>query len=133
MKEQNNKLKLYKFPDEKSGGVSYEKGRDEIERDLEITDSTSTDLQDDIIAPSIIKEYREQVTKIMKNDKFLLILAIYVASIFQDLKSFLRTEIELIREDIRLVLDEYNSSFITYELEPGLYAFKLSKIFPKLF
>ena len=28
--KQNNKFELYKFPDEKSGGVSYEKVRDEI-------------------------------------------------------------------------------------------------------
>ena len=30
--EQNNKLQLYKFPDEKAGGVSYEKVRDEVEK-----------------------------------------------------------------------------------------------------
>ena len=30
----------------------------------------------------------------------------------------------LIEDDIKLVLDEYNSSFITYELQPGIYTFK---------
>ena len=34
--EQNNKLQLYKFPDEKPGGVSYEEVRDETEKDLDI-------------------------------------------------------------------------------------------------
>ena len=34
--EENNKFDLYKFPDEKSGGVTYEKVRDEIEKDLDI-------------------------------------------------------------------------------------------------
>ena len=33
--EENNKIELYKFPDEESGGVSYEKVRDEIEKVLE--------------------------------------------------------------------------------------------------
>ena len=42
--------------------------RDEIEKDLEISDITATDLQDGIIGPSIIKEYREQVEKRMKNE-----------------------------------------------------------------
>ena len=28
--EENNKFELYKFPDEKAGGVTYEKVRDEI-------------------------------------------------------------------------------------------------------
>ena len=30
----------------------------------------------------------------------------------------------MVEEDIRLVLDEHNSSLITYELEPGIYTFK---------
>ena len=51
--EENNKFKLYKFPYEKSGGVTYEKVRDEIERDLDIEDITAEDLQDDIIGPII--------------------------------------------------------------------------------
>ena len=54
--EENNKFKLYKFPDEKAGGVTYEKVRDEIEKDLGIKDFTATDLEDDIIGPIIIEE-----------------------------------------------------------------------------
>ena len=30
----------------------------------------------------------------------------------------------MVEDDIKLVVDEYNSSFITYELEPGIYTFK---------
>ena len=45
-KEHNN-FKLYKFPDEKAGGVLYIKVRDEIEKNLIISDITATDLQDD--------------------------------------------------------------------------------------
>ena len=41
--EENNKFKLYKFPDKKSGGVTYEKVRDEIERDLDVEDITAQD------------------------------------------------------------------------------------------
>ena len=53
--EENNRLQLYKFPDEKAGGVTYEKFRDEIEKDLDIEDITATDLQDYIIAPILLK------------------------------------------------------------------------------
>ena len=49
--EENNKFELYKFPDEKTGDISYTRVRDEIERELDISDITATDLQDDIIAP----------------------------------------------------------------------------------
>ena len=42
----------------------------------------------------------------MKDDKYMPILAMYVDSIFQDFKSFLRTEVDLTEDDIRLILDE---------------------------
>ena len=51
----NNKFEIHKFLDEKSGGVSYIEVRDEIERDLVISDITATDLQNDILGPIIIK------------------------------------------------------------------------------
>ena len=121
--EENHKFELHKFPDEKAGGISNIV-RDEIEKDLDIEDITAADLQDDIIGPNIIEEYREQVRKRMKDEQYMNILAIYTSSVFQDFEGFLRTQIDLIEDDIKLVLDEYNSSFITYELEPGFYTFK---------
>ena len=60
--EKNSKFKLYKLRDEKSGGVSYEKVRDEIGKDLDISYITAIDLQNEIIAPITIEDYREQVT-----------------------------------------------------------------------
>ena len=53
--EENNKFKLYKFPDEKTGGVTYTKVREEIEKDSAISDITATDLQDEIRGPISIK------------------------------------------------------------------------------
>ena len=122
--ELNNKLQLCIFHDEKAGGVSYEKVRDEIEKDLDISDITATDLQDDIIAPFIFEEYREQVTERMEDVGFMNITAGYISSIFQNFESYLRTEVDLVEDDIKLILDEYNSDFITYELDPGIYTFK---------
>ena len=108
----------------KSGGISYEKVRDETERDSDTSDNTATDLQDDIIGPNFIEEYRNQVTKKMKDYKYMLILAMYIDSIFQDCEIFFRTEVDLVENVFRLVLHEYFSSFITYELEPGSYSLK---------
>ena len=122
--EENNKFELYKFPDEKAGGISYEKVRDEIEKDLDISDTTATDLLDEIIAPIFSEEYREQVTKRMEDGGYMNILSGYPRSLFQDFESYLRTEIDLIEDDIKLVPDKYNSGFITYELDPGIYNFK---------
>ena len=122
--EENNKFELYKFPDVKAGGVTYEKVRDEIEKDLDIEDITAEDLQDDIIGPLIIEEYIEQVTKRMNDEQYMNILAIYTRSVFQDFESFLRTQIDLVEDDIKLVLDEYNSNFVTYELVPVIYSYR---------
>ena len=66
----------------------------------------------------------------MKDDKYMNIVAGFVSSVFQDFESYLRTEVDSIEDDIKLVLDEYMSSFITYELQRGIYTLK---IFPKLF
>ena len=122
--EENNKFQLYKFPDEKIGGITYTKVRDEIERDLDISDITDEDLQDDIIAPIIVEEYKKQVTKRMEDGGYMSILARYTNSVFQDFESFLRTQIDLVESDIKLVLDEYISSFVTYELDPEIYTYK---------
>ena len=50
------------------------------------------------------------------------ILAGYTSSIFQDFESYITTEVDLVEDDIKLVLDEYNSSFNIYELLPGIYS-----------
>ena len=60
----------------------------------------------------------------MNDEQYLNILAIYTRSVFQDFESFLRSQIDLIEDDIKLVLNEHNSNFNNYELEPGIYTFK---------
>ena len=122
--EEINKFELYKFPEDKIGAISYIKVRDENERNLDISDFTATDLQDDLLGPIAFEEYKKQVTKRMKDDKNMYILSTYTSSVFQDFERFLRTEVDLVEDDIKLVLDEHNSSFITYEISPGIYTFK---------
>ena len=122
--EENNKFKVDKFPDEGIGGISYTKVRDEIERDLGISVITPADLQDEIIDPIIIDEYRKQVTKRMKDGQYKTILAIYVDSVFHDFESFLGAQIDLVEDHIKLFLDENSSKFITYDLEPGIYNYR---------
>ena len=91
---------------------------------MDITDIRATDFQDEIIGPIIIEEDREQVTKRMKNDKCMDILSGYPSSIIQGFENYLRTEIDLVEDDIRIVLEENILSFNTYALQPGIYNFK---------
>ena len=74
--EQNNKFELYNYHDVKSVSVSYEKVRDEIGKDLIISDTTAIDSEDDMIRTTIIKEHREKVSKRMKDDKHMRFLTI---------------------------------------------------------
>ena len=60
----------------------------------------------------------------MKSDKNMKFLSIYKSSVFQDFESLLRAEVNLVGDVIRLVLDDYISSFNTYELESDIYIFK---------
>ena len=57
--EENKKFELYNFPDEKSGGISYENFRDDFERNLDFWDITATDLQVEILPPNNFRKYRE--------------------------------------------------------------------------
>ena len=80
-----------------------------------------------MIVPNIIEKHREQIehlSKRMKNDEYMRILAMCNSFIFQVFERILGTEIVLVEDDFRLVLDEYKSNVITYELEAGIYSFK---------
>ena len=64
----------------------------------------------------------------MEDGGYMNILSGYYRSVFQDFENYLRTEVNLVEDDIELVLDKYNSSFITSELTPGIHTYKdLSK------
>ena len=78
---------------------------------MEVTDITAADLKDDILSPNFIYENRKQVSKRMQIDQCMRTLAIYTSSKIQDFESFLRTEFDLVEDDIRLVLEENSSSF----------------------
>ena len=104
--EEKNKFEFYIYLDEKAGVISYEKVRDEIERDLDISDITATHLRDENIGPIINKEYREQVTRRMEDVGFMDILAGCPSSVFENFEHYLRTDVDLLGDDIRLVLDK---------------------------
>ena len=50
----------------------------------------------------------------------MILLLGYSRSLFRDFESFLRNVVGLPEKDIQLILKEYNSHFVTYELTPGI-------------
>ena len=47
-----------------------------------------------------------------------------INSAFKRFENFLRTQIDLVEDDVKLVLYEQNSSFLTYEITPAIYTFE---------
>ena len=45
----------------------------------------------------------------------------YARSLFRDFESYLRIVVGLDEDDIKLILKQYNSNFVTYGLLPGIY------------
>ena len=116
-----NKFQLCTFPVSKKRFVTYQKFKDEIEKDLDVSDVTATDLQEKITGLILFEEYRKEKSKKNESEKYMNILAGYTSSMFQDFESYLRTLIDLVEDDDRMVLEDYLSTFITYELPPGVY------------
>ena len=48
----------------------------------------------------------------------------YARSPFRDFESYLRLVFGLDGQDIQLILKQYNSNFVTYELHPGICTFQ---------
>ena len=61
-------------------------------------------------------------TEKKNTDGYTILLLAYARSQFRDFESYLRIVVRLDEEDIQLILKEYNSRFITYELPPGIYS-----------
>ena len=116
--ETNNKFELYRDTSDKFGFLEL---KDELEEILNISHITNKHLNDEIIGPRIIDEFIKLSNEKKNSDGYMILLLGYSASPFRDFESYLRLVIDLDEEDIQLILKEYNSHFITYELTPGIY------------
>ena len=119
--EENNKFELYRDSSNKFGFLEL---KDELEEILNIPHISQEHLQDDVIGPRIIDEFSKLSHKKKKSDGYMILLLGYSRSLFRDFESYLRIVVGLDEEDIQLILKQYNSHFITYELTPGTYTIK---------
>ena len=116
--EENNKFDIYRDSSNKFGFIEL---KDEVEEILNIPHITDDHLQDKILGPRIIDEYYKLSIEKMNTDGYMILLLGYSRSLFRDFESYLRIVVGLHEEDIQLILKQYNSHFITYELTPGIY------------
>ena len=115
---ENNKFEIYRDDSNKFGFVEL---KDELEEILNISHITNEHLDDEVLGPRIIDEYIKLSTEKKNNDGYMILLLGYCRSLFRDFESYLRIVIGLDEEDIQLILKQYNSHFVTYELNPGIY------------
>ena len=119
--EENNKFEIYRDVSTKFQFLDL---KDEIEEILNIPHITREHLLDDEIASRIIDEYHKLSQEKKNSDGYTILLLKYTRSQFRDFESYLRIRVGLDEENIQLILREYNSHFITYELSPGIYTIK---------
>ena len=116
--EENNNFELYRD----NGKFGFLDLKDELEEILNISHITNEHLDDELLGPRIIDEFIKVSTEKKNTDGNMIFLLGYARSLFRDFESYLRIVVALAEEDIQLILKEYNSHFITYELTPGIYS-----------
>ena len=68
--------------------------------------------------------YKKLKSEKSSTDAYLILIANYATSPFPDFESYLRIVIGLDEDDIHLVLNQYASNFVTYEIPPIVYTNK---------
>ena len=116
--EENNKFEIYRDIPTKFQFLDL---KDELEEIFGIPNITREHLLDDETASRIIDEYHKLSQEKKNSDGYTILLLNYSRSQFRDFESYLRIRVGLDEEDIQLILKEYNSHFVTYELSPGIY------------
>ena len=116
--EENNKFEIYRDISNRFGFLEL---KDELEDIFNISHITIKHLDDKILGPRIIDEYIKLSNEKKNSDGYMILLLGYSSSPFRDFESYLRLVIGSDEEDIQLILKEYISHFITYELSPGIY------------
>ena len=116
--EESTKFEIYRDTSAKFGFLEL---KDELEEILNISHITDKHLDDEVLGQRIIDEYNKLSRERMNTDGYMLLLLDYGRSLFRDFESYLRIVVGLDEADIQLILKEYSSHFITYELTPGIY------------
>ena len=117
--EENNKFILYRDTSDKFGFLEL---KDEIGEIFDNSHITNEHLDDEVLGPQIIGEFIKLSNEKRNSDGYMILLYGYTRSRFRDFESYLRIVIGLNEEDFQLILKEFNSHFITYELTPGIYS-----------
>ena len=116
--EGNNYFELYSDSSNKFGFLEL---KYELQEILNNSHTSQEHLQNEIIGSRNIDKFLKLPHEKKNNDGYTIILLCYIKSPFRDFECYLRFVVGLDGEDVQLILKQYNSHFITYELTPGIY------------
>ena len=97
---------------------------DELEEIPNISNYTPEHLQDKIIGPLLVSAHKKREAEKKWTDVYYILLLGYNQSPFRVFESYLRIVVVLNEDDIQLILEQFNSIYITYEITPGIYTIK---------
>ena len=120
--QENDKFEIYRDTPTKFQFLDL---KDELEEILGIPHITREHLLDDETVSRTNDEYHKISHEKKNSDGYTILLLNYSRSQFRDFESYLRIRVGLDEEDIQLILREYNSHFLTYELTPGIYTIQV--------
>ena len=116
IREENIKFELYRDSSNKFGFLEL---KDELEEILNISHITQEHLEDE--KKDLVLLMNLLNCQLKRKIVMVILLLGYDRSQFRDFESYLRIVVALDEEDVQLILKQYNSHFITYELTPGIY------------
>ena len=99
-----------------------------LEEIFDIEEITLKHLQDDKRGPLIIQLYKKIKSENSSTGVYLILITTYAKPLFRDFQSCLRiilgNVVGLNENDFQLILKQYNSKLVTYEMPPGVYSIK---------
>ena len=119
--EENNKFELFT---DNFDEFSLAELKNEFDEFLSISDNTPSHLQRETKGPRNIQAYKKLRSAKSSIDGCLILIMGYAPSPFRGFESYPRSVVGSDEDDIQLILKQYISNFVTYEIPPSIYSIK---------
>ena len=121
IKEEKNKFEHYTDTFDE---ISFEDLKDELEEILKNPNFTPFLLEDEKIGPRIVQAYKKLRSEKSSTVGYILLVMGSARSTFRNFESFLSIVVGLDQDGVQIIIKQYNSNFVTFEIPPGIYSIK---------
>ena len=119
---QQNEIRISNINQTFFDEFSFTELKDELDQIPGVWDISRKHLQQEIGRPRYIEAYITSVSEKSSTDGYFILSMEYVWSSFRVFESYRRNVYGLDKDDIRIILNQYESTFIAYEMLPGTYS-----------